>query len=236
MAWGGEMRRYGCVSFFALVLIGTSASAQDAGRYGQLNLGSSISGDTQFSDNGSSSKYDFTPGSGLFSSLLIGQRFGDGWALEAEAVYAQTPVRLGGLTKQVVAPVQPPNYGGLLYTVSVQAKSSTDAYAGLVNLVYNFRGLDRITPYVGAGVGYGKVSGQLYGWTGHSDDLLWQIKAGVTLPLAQRVRLDLGYRYLDTPTYRSSGIANPGGDVLYGLQCKAQSVLHVLSVGGRLAF
>jgi opacity protein-like surface antigen len=62
-------------------------------------------------------------------------------------------------------------------------------------------------PYLGGGIGYGRnkmdpirwsdgtTSGVLPG--GSSSGVVWQLSGGVEIPVAQKVTLELGYRYSD---------------------------------------
>jgi len=78
-----------------------------------------------------------------------------------------------------------------------QFTGDLDSLVGLINFYYDFDMGHRITPYVGAGVGFA------HHWfdgddTDDSDtNFAWAIMAGVDIDLQDRWKLDIGYRYLD---------------------------------------
>lgn len=95
-----------------------------------------------------------------------------------------------------------------------------------VNGVYTLDGNGTLTPYVGAGLGWGKTD--LSDPTGSDDDngLAWQLKAGFTVPVGG-MTLDAGYRYISLPRYDISDPAT---------RFRAEPAGHVFSVGARFGF
>ena len=87
---------------------------------------------------------------------------------------------------------------------SHKTKIKTDAI--LLNAYYDFDTASAFTPYIGAGIGYGKTkianaNGDNYGWfrknTFSHTNIAWQIGAGIAYALNDNVSVDVGYRYID---------------------------------------
>jgi opacity protein-like surface antigen len=91
----------------------------------------------------------------------------------------------------------------------------------MFNGYYDIARFDRITPYVGAGVGlaYNKTGGVSF--TGNPAltnviegdnrwSLAWSLMAGVGIQLTERTTLDIGYRYLDMGKAESGTLDNLG--------------------------
>ena len=88
---------------------------------------------------------------------------------------------------------------------SVNPSGTTDSMAGTINGYYQFLNHTPLTPFVMAGIGYGKVEvkdfevlGQKFG---DSDDtsFIYQVGAGCSYAINPRVAFDLQYRYVDAP-------------------------------------
>jgi len=211
-----------------LAVIGSSASAQSAAtawapdQYLQINLGAGVAGDTHASLGvaglGSASR-DFSPNAGVFTSIVAGRSYHDGFALEVEGVYSNNNIATKNLNTLVGLP----------------AKASVETYGGLINGVYNVSHVGPVVPYVGAGVGYGGVSYRVFGLSSSDNGAIWQIKTGVTYAISQTISLDLGYRYLDTPQFKLSGSVDTGS-ASYSGTIKAHTDLHVVSLGARVRF
>jgi opacity protein-like surface antigen len=115
----------------------------------------------------------------------------------------------------------------------------------MFNGYYDLARFDRITPYVGAGVGfaYNKTGGVFF--TGNPAlvnviegesrwSLAWSLMAGLGIHISERTTLDLGYRYLDMGKAESGvidslGFANPRVRI-------DELAAHEFKVGLRFAF
>lgn len=80
------------------------------------------------------------------------------------------------------------------YDVGGASKMSNTTVLG--NLYYDFANSSAITPYVGAGLGYGWVSNTPL--NGNQSGLAFGLAAGASIDLTQNVALDVGYRFRDT--------------------------------------
>lgn len=80
------------------------------------------------------------------------------------------------------------------YDVGGASKMSNTVVLG--NLYYDFANSSAITPYVGAGLGYGWVRNTPA--NGNESGLAFGLAAGASVDLTQNVALDVGYRFRDT--------------------------------------
>ncbi|RMF07560.1 MAG: OmpA family protein [Alphaproteobacteria bacterium] len=99
------------------------------------------------------------------------------------------------------------NDGGLgaaLVGVNDADSGSTRATAGMFNLLYDIDTGSAVTPYLGAGLGWGKVKFNNYAAAGSAilDDsdsvMAYQLIAGLRARVSQAVDLTAGYRYFGT--------------------------------------
>ena len=94
----------------------------------------------------------------------------------------------------------------------------------LGNVLYDFKPDAKVSPYVGAGLGFGRAIVELDDATANDTGLAWQLQAGVTVRQNERMVWDFGYRYID------QGDFNASED---GVSVDLSGSLHVLSVGLR---
>lgn len=126
----------------------------------------------------------------------------------------------------------------LEYNKNADAKKTHNLYGRQVNMeiesqlfmingYYDIDTGSKLTPYVGAGIGYAKIKGKLsvLGESYSEDDnnFAWQVGAGVGYALNDKVSLDAGYRYVDYGDFTKEGL-------------KWESSAHELYVGARYAF
>jgi OmpA-OmpF porin, OOP family len=80
----------------------------------------------------------------------------------------------------------------------------SNATVGMGNLYYDFGDGQKITPFVGAGVGYGKFE-----TPGDKDEgMTYQLTAGASTKLSDRLTGELAYKYVKAPDLELSG-SNP---------------------------
>lgn len=197
--------------------IATSAAAQEAdGDYVQFNIGSGFVGNvdiTAFAGSTPASRGDTDMDAGLFVSIAAGTNVGS------------YPLRIEG---EFVATENDLDVAGLAAGVSDVKHSSQTVF---LNAIYDFN-VGGFTPYVGGGFGYGRVGyevdGPLIAANEQNDKgFAWQVKAGVTFPVSDRMTLDIGYRYLKTADFDQPAAA-------FGIE--AESGAHVVSIGARFGF
>ena len=207
----------------AAAFVAAPAFAQDeaapASNYVQFNVGSGIVGqsdlDVTLAGTGSgSADVDLDPG--LFGSVAAGHDFGNGLALEVEGVY----IHNNGDDDDVAA----------LFGAGTDASVTT--WGALVNAKYEFKtGWRNVSPYVGAGIGYGSVKIDVDNADDSQGGFMWQAKAGLAIKANDRLTWDIGYRYLREPRYdESAAVFGTTGNLEIG------TGVHVVSAGARVTF
>lgn len=126
----------------------------------------------------------------------------------------------------------------LEYNKNADAKKTHNFYGRLVNMEIESQSLmingyydidtgSKLTPYVGAGIGYAKIKGKASSleasYSEDGNNFAWQVGAGVGYALNDKVSLDAGYRYVDYGDFTKAGL-------------KWESSAHELYVGARYAF
>jgi opacity protein-like surface antigen len=204
----------------AAALCATPALAQGVAdqpsTYVQVNLGSGLGGnaDVSVAAGAGSASGGIDLKAGLFGSAAVGYSMANGLAAEAEVLYADND----GDTD---------NDGGV--------KSSTRTWGVMANVMYAIAPVGPFVPYIGAGVGYGRVTIKLDDVKDDDSGLMWQLRAGVSGAIDPQTKWDLGYRYLRVPDYKVSGSATLDGTTYNG-SVKVETDVHVLSVGLRRKF
>jgi opacity protein-like surface antigen len=158
-------------------------------------LGLNTFGDSnKFSENTTPRSGDLGFGNSPSFAGALGVRLTEQWRVEAELGYRKSDVThatFDGFSGQ--RPM-----GGRLKTMTL-----------LVNTFYDFDlGWDRLTPYVGAGVGLARHSGKIQDGSGLSIDssgddigLAWQLGTGLKLKMSDDVSFSGDYRYLGTTDF-----------------------------------
>jgi len=204
-----------CTAAAALALLATPALAQDgaARNYIQATAGVNLAGSAEISVDTATvdGSIDNDLETGLFASALMGREFGSNLAGEVEVFYFNPDIDDGEAAGVLGEPLN----------------ASATSYAVMANAVYRFPQLSSVTPYVGAGVGFGSVEYKVMGETDDDTGVAYQLKAGFTVPVTAGATADIGYRYLVLPKYEAS----EGSDRL-----KVETNAHIISVGMRFAF
>jgi len=80
-------------------------------------------------------------------------------------------------------------------------RDSSESY--MMNLYYDIKLAQNLSPYIGAGLGYGHIKNTIFDlMTGEPmsrnfDMFVWQAGAGLGYELSENFTLDFGYRYID---------------------------------------
>ncbi|MFN3817135.1 outer membrane protein [Brevundimonas sp.] len=206
----------------AVVALGTPAAAQNW--YGQINAGANVSGEVDIdasltdgtdtiSDSGS-----FDLDRGLFLSGAIGRDNGR-FRVEGEVLYTRSDVEDTVLQD-----------GSDEYDLG---DIETTQAAVMLNVLVDLGSGGRVTPYIGAGIGFGatRFEAPELDEDEVKTGLTWQLKAGVAFAISDRVTFDLGYRYLRGPTFEVD--YNEAG---FGYSLEAEPTSHVVTAGIRFAF
>lgn len=130
---------------------------------------------------------------------------------------------------------------------TLSGDADINSTVGLINAYYDIGRFDRFTPYVGGGLGFarnhvGSTDLALGGvGVGNIDsntntDFAWQLSAGTAINIAHGVDLDIGYRYLDMGTAKTSDSATVGGTPLTGATLKGNLQASEIQAGLRIGF
>ena len=211
--------RVACVAAMA-ALFPSLAAAQAAGdTYIQANLGSGVEG--QLKANG----VDFILGPfavkekmkpGWFASLAAGRRLGDTpVSIEAEALVVDNHIKSPDLDAAFGVPLDLKSRAfGATVNVRLEAPKGYDV-AGW-----------SVSPFVAAGLGYGRNDVSILGDHYAGDGTLWQGKAGLAVRSQGPLSWELGYRYVRLPTFHTNK---------RGLDARMRSDVQALSLGVRYA-
>lgn len=115
-----------------------------------------------------------------------------------------------------------------------------------LNFLWDIRTGTRWTPYIGAGVGAGflsmkssnTVDGGVYNGSlstnyGDHTRFAWNVGAGVSFTVNERLAFDLGYRYADYGQAKSGTVVAANG---YALRGKSDITMHQFILGARISF
>ncbi len=109
------------------------------------------------------------------------------------------------------------------YVNQTKYKSEIKTYAGLVNIVYDFNNSSQITPFLLAGIGYGKNRFEVHGSSSNGFHyaknnkmaFMYQLGAGVDLKIDKKVSFEISYRALNKGT-KSLYLQSDNGQVVEG--------------------
>lgn len=111
------------------------------------------------------------------------------------------------------------------------ASADVTIYGGLLNLVYDFDFGSAWKPYLGGGVGYGKVDVDYADIEVDDEVFIWQAKAGVSYALGPDSAVELGYRYLNA---ESADFDSDDFDL--DVTGEVDTDIHAVTVGYRFGF
>ena len=132
--------------------------------------------------------------------FAIGRRIGDMFRIEGVVSYHESDIESGGV---------------------IASSTSTDGkislIAGMLNGYVDFDMDSPVIPYAGFGVGFGEFeidASQRTPGTFEVDDadivFIYNVMAGVTIELTRTAELNIGYRYIATPTTDTTAVVNGG--------------------------
>jgi len=170
-------------SLIALAPFAAQAQSKASdGVYVSLGAGWNKVLDADLKTGGLSGKSTFEDGYAIIGA--VGYGWGNGFRTEFEGGYRNNDQKSATL-------------GGVRFA----NKGSYSALTGMANVIYDLN-LGGFTPYVGAGVGVARVGLNTASTRGQIDDydmqFAYQGIAGVAFGLTENIKLDLGYRYINT--------------------------------------
>lgn len=193
----------------ASALAFTAAPAFAQGGYGQLSAGLSVNSkvDVNASVNGESGSEKFDLNNGWLVSGALGSQMGP-LRGEAEVLYTHNEV----------------SDSAAVFGSTVKASQ----WALLGNVIYDIPVGSKVTPYVGAGLGFGRTRLRAGDEDDSDDGLAWQLKAGITIHRDSGMNFDVGYRYIQAAKWEATADLGDGPATL-----KVRPELHVLAASVR---
>lgn len=187
----------------------SAAQAQDF--YGQVDVGMTTGkADLEAEFGPDSFEGDLDLDRGVMVGGLIGKTLNNGLAIEGEVLWARSGVETDEVDVVLGTPLD----------------ASISSLMAMANARYVFQG-DTFSPYLGAGLGFGRVKVEMMDEDDTDTGLAWQVKAGVIIKSSDTLSWDLGYRYVDGPEYE---VEDGSDSVSMGSQ------IHAVSLGMRYAF
>jgi OOP family OmpA-OmpF porin len=207
------MRKSLAAGVFAAGLIAVAgvASAQDSGPYLGAGLGYSILKDSSFHNGAIDSHAEYDNGWG--GLLTLGYRFDPNWRGEIE----------GGFRRNDISKNSP----GL-------TQGNSEAWTGMVNVVYDIRTGTDFTPYIGVGGGWVKYKASGVAPTAtttiNDSEGNWGFQgiAGVSYDITPRTQAFVDYHYLQSK--------DPSVQTSSGVDAKTRYRDHLITVGFRFMF
>jgi opacity protein-like surface antigen len=153
--------------------IAAALAGDGSGYYVNVEGGASMPPDLHLSAGGGPTAHEGF-GTGFAAGGALGYDTGDGIRLELDSLYQNTPIdHLNGA----------PATGHL---------SSTGVMA---NATYDLLPNARFTPYVGAGLGFQNIGGEVNGFSGRDWEPAYQAEAGLRTDISARASLFGEYRF-----------------------------------------
>ena len=193
-----------------VALAAMPAAAQDI--YGQIGAGLSLESkvDVKATASGASGSQDFDLDKGWLLGGAVGTTLGPVRG-EVEVFYTHNEI----------------SDSYQLFGSNVDVNE----WAGMANVIYDVPVGSKVTPYVGAGLGYGRTTLKVGDEDEGDGGLAWQLKAGVTVHGADGVNFDVGYRYVRLATWEAEADLGDGPG-----QLKVEPSLHVIGASVRFPF
>ena len=171
------MKKQFVVLLALTMFIGFGVSAAFAAPYVSGNVGVVWLEDTDFGDE---AEMSFDTGFGI--TAAIGNAYENGLRGEVEFGYRTSDI------DEFDSDFGSRSINGDISTISL-----------MVNGYYDFMPKETICPFIGAGIGYANVEGDIDELGSEDDNVLaYQVAAGVAFAINPQTKIDVQYRYFDT--------------------------------------
>ena len=171
------MKKQFVVLLALTMFIGLGVSAAFAAPYVSGNVGAVWLEDTDFGDD---AEISFDTGFGI--TAAIGNAYENGFRVEVEFGYRTSDID---------------KFDSDLRSGSINGDFSTISL--MVNGYYDFMPKETICPFIGAGIGYANVEGDIDELGSEDDNVVaYQVAVGVAFAINPQTKIDVQYRYFDT--------------------------------------
>jgi opacity protein-like surface antigen len=147
-------------------------------------------------------------GNGFSAGAGVGLKFGDWLRADVTAEYR-------GNT----------SVSGSFNSGAGRESASIDGYIGFANGYIDFKKWDKVTPYLGGGIG----AAYLRSGSVNKLGLAWNATVGTAYRISDNIELDINYRYTDLGTAQSPSSVSAGNNVSWDI------VDHNIRAGVRIA-
>lgn len=197
----------------------------------------------------------------VFMNSLSDKRLRDASFGFRLAYGATTPVKYGALRGELEFGYSTAAKDDNDYTFNIfnpyygeEFSVETSVLSALANVYYDFNTGTRVTPYIGAGFGYARVTSQIntngimgqekpydFDYDYVKDNFAWQLGVGVAYNINENWIIDLGYRYADYGRIKESDVKYPSdmkgtiADVLI-INGDFHVTAHEFTLGARYMF
>ena len=187
------MKKYTLGIVGALLAISNS-SAKDNNYYVKAEVGvaksDKIKSGQKFYEDSGNKSFNSSP----VYSLGFGYKIND--KLRSEVVYSYTDLKY----KRNIASEKNP-------TIIPEYKQKVNIQTGMVNLFYDVATYQKLTPYIGFGLGYAKINpnearktsktGKIVYQSNKSENLSYALMGGLSINMTDRINFDIGYKFQD---------------------------------------
>lgn len=106
------------------------------------------------------------------------------------------------------------NFAGYSYTVD----GEVNALSVLGNAWYKIDLSDKLTSYLGGGLGLATSEAEAFGYSDDSTDFAWQLGAGADFEMGNGFSLGVGYRYFNIPEVGDTEFEVKSNDIFVALK------------------
>jgi opacity protein-like surface antigen len=218
------MKKLSTVLIALTIVLGVGGAAC-AAPYVSLNMGAAWVNDSDYSysENGYDYTYrdngEFTFDTGFVLNASFGNDFGNGFRAELEYGFRTNDLDKAEGTEYYQDFYEEDSND---YSDSLSGDIMTNSF--MVNGFYDFAPRSQVSPFVGAGIGFANIEGDI-DFQGKEDDnvFAYQFAAGMAFALNPKMKIDVQYRFF--------GTEDPD---FYGLE--AEYLTHNVMVGLRTSF
>ena len=212
----------------------SSSSAKDNNYYVKAEVGISksekIKSDQDFYKQSGNKSFNSDP----LYSLGFGYKIND--KFRTEVTYSYTDLKYK---------VNTPSTGNK--NVIINCAQKVNIQTGMINLFYDVATYQKLTPYIGFGLGYAKINPKKASFSiknaetlyvsNKSENLTYALMGGVSIAMTDRVNFDIGYKFQDFG--KAKGFDKykvPSGTVL-PIDPKSFNIrAHIATIGVRYSF
>ena len=197
------MKRFVTFLFALLALMGWEASAVHAQPYLSGNMGYVWLEDSDIRGNQSDSG-EFSFDRGLVITAAIGRALSETLRAEIEFGYRTNEANEARMSNGDAHSVDSD-----IVTLSMMA-----------NCFYDFMPDNRISPFIGAGIGIANVDGEVPNNNGKDDVFAYQLAAGAGFAITEKLKIDVQYRLFgtDNPEFKNVEAEYITHNLLFGLR------------------